>query len=340
MAVSVELRADLVFEGGGVKGIALGGAFSELGRRGYQPQCVAGTSAGAITASLIAVGYSADEIKDIVLHQMHFPKFADPSFLGHLGVVGEGLEFLLHRGMHSGTYFVNWLTELLVAKGKTTFGDLRDDTATDENRRYRLQVIASDLSKRTMLILPRDAADIGIANPDDLEIATAVRMSMSIPIFFEPVVFNDHVIVDGGMLSNYPVWLFDTPADKPPEFPTFGMALVAPGQDAPILPPISKGTGLPDVNSDIEFLKVIVETMTQAHDRFYIEQANFARTIPIPTLGVKTTQFDITPEQAQALFDSGQKAAADFLDAWDLDAYKAKFRSATPPPSRGDTLTQ
>ena len=47
----------------------------------------------------------------------------------------------------------------------------------------------------------------------------------------------------------------------------------------------------------------------EAHDRFYVEQANYARTIPIPTLDVTTTEFDITPEKTQKLFDSGKQAA-------------------------------
>ena len=65
-----------------------------------------------------------------------------------------------------------------------------------------------------MLVLPRDAQLLGYA-PDELEVAYAVRMSMSIPIFFKPVrventqTNHEHVIVDGGMLSNFPVWVFD-----------------------------------------------------------------------------------------------------------------------------------
>ena len=79
-------------------------------------------------------------------------------------------------------------------------------------------------------------------DPDELEIAAAVRMSMSIPIFFDPVVYHDprkphdqRLIVDGGLLSNFPVWLFDTPADHVPRWPTFGLLLVAPNQQAPLV---------------------------------------------------------------------------------------------------------
>jgi NTE family protein len=335
------LQADLVFEGGGVKGIGLAGAYRALFDHGYEPQCVAGTSAGAITAALVAVGYSGAELEDIVLHQMQFQRFADPTFLSHFGAAGDVLEFLKDRGMHSGKYFCGWLREHLQAKGKITFGDLRDPTASGA-RQHRLQVIASDLSAHSMLVLPRDAGQLGL-DPDELEIAQAVRMSMSIPVFFEPVVIRvstsgaDHVIVDGGLLSNYPVWLFDAAAGTRPQFPTFGMLLVSPHQADPLMPTPPQQAVLAPARSPIDFARAIVETMMQAHDRIYVEQANYARTIPIPTLGVTTTEFDISPGKAQQLFDSGKQAAEDFLRTWDFDAYIRKFRSG-PPPSRRSTV--
>ncbi len=338
-----QLLADLVFEGGGVKGIGLAGAYRELSDRGYRPGCVAGTSAGAITAALVAVGYSGAELQDIVLNQMHFQDFEDSTFLDHFGAPGDLARFLVSRGVHSGKHFLGWMRERLEAKGITNFSQLRDPAATDPNRIYRLQVIASDLSARSMLVLPRDAARLGI-DPDELQIADAVRMSMSIPVFFEPVTIRnrstkaDHVIVDGGLLSNYPVWLFDTAPGTAPKFPTFGMLLVAPNQQTPLLPSTAASEAVAAVGSDVDFLKAIAETMMQAHDRFYVEQANYARTIPIPTLGVGTTQFDISPGQAAALFESGQKAAAEFLATWDFQNYIAKFRSGAVPSRRHTVL--
>jgi NTE family protein len=327
------LLADLVFEGGGVKGIALAGAYRELSDRGYEPQCVAGTSAGAITAALVAVGYTGAEVEQIVLRDMHFPDFEDPAFLDHFGKVGDVAEFFIHRGMHSGDYFLSWIRKLLAAKGKTTFGELRNPPGSATNRQYRLQVVVSDLTARAMLVLPRDADQLGIESPDDLEIAEAVRMSMSIPVFFAPVIFRDgrngvdHVIVDGGLLSNYPIWLFDTPGSTPPDFPTFGMTLVAPGQQTQLAANPPADAALPDLSSDLKFLKAIVSTMLQGRDRFYIDADSFARTIPIPTLGVGTTDFGIQPAEAQALFDSGKAAAAKFLASWDFEAYKKLFRT-------------
>jgi NTE family protein len=335
--------ADLVFEGGGVKGIGLAGAYRRLYDSGYRPGCVAGTSAGAITAALVAAGVPGDQLQQIVLHEMQFKQFEDPTFLDHFGVAGDIAQFLKTRGMHSGDYFLGWMRDQLKATGKTQFGHLKDENASAENRAYKLQVIASDISAQSMVVLPRDAQQLGLGDPDELEIAFAVRMSMSIPVFFEPVHQADaqgreHTFVDGGLLSNFPIWLFDCPPGQRPTIPTFGMLLVAPKQSAPLIQHPPANAPFAPVSSPAEFAKAIADTMMEAHDRFYVEQENFARTVPIPTLGVKTTEFDIDPTRAQQLFDSGSGAAKTFLDGWDFDAYVERFRTGTSP-SRRSTVT-
>jgi NTE family protein len=268
---------------------------------------------------------------------MDFTKFEDGTFLDRFGAVGDFAEFLKSRGMHSGNYFLEWITDLLKAKEVTTFGQLRNQSETDPKRQYKLQVIASDLSGRSMLVLPKDANQLGL-DPDQLEVARAVRMSMSIPVFFEPVTVDGHQIVDGGMLSNFPIWLFDTDPGTPPSFPTFGLLLVAPDQTAPLVP-ATPGAPVKPLDSDIDFLKAIAETMMEAHDRFYVEQANYARTIPIPTLGVRTTEFDIPKNKAQQLFESGHRAADEFLATWDFEEYKRRFRSGRTV-TRRETVKQ
>jgi hypothetical protein len=70
----------------------------------------------------------------------------------------------------------------------------------------------------------------------------------------------------------------------------------------------------------------LVETMLEAHDRLYLEQQSYARTIAIPTLGIHSTDFGLSREQAQALYRSGREAAAQFLSGWSFDHYLAAFR--------------
>jgi NTE family protein len=326
-------RVDLVFEGGGVKGIGLAGAFSYLDEQRFQPQRVAGTSAGAITAALVAAGYGRDELQRLVLEEMKFKEFED----GHHWPIGEAVDMLGRKGLHPGAYFEGWMTDLLKAKGMTKFGDLSQPADTgDEGLHYRLQVIASDVSEERMLVLPRDArTHLGI-DPDEFEIAKAVRMSMSIPIFFEPVTYvnpqnpqDEHLIVDGGVLSNFPVWLFDSASGQVPRWPTFGLLLVAPDQHAPLLSRPAQSGPAQDRLSILGFLLAIGRTMMEAHDRLYVAQANYARTIPIDTLGVQTTQFSIDDDQdlKQRLFQSGRDAATEFLKTWDFDAYIKAFHT-------------
>jgi len=335
---------DLVFEGGGVKGIGLAGAFLELYEQDYRPECVAGTSAGAITAALVAAGYTGQELKELVLKDMHFPLFADRPRLHLLGPAAQAAELLKHEGLHSGKYFLNWMRERLEAKGKTTFGQFRDAAAAGTPREYRLQVITSDLTDHSMLVLPRDARTLGI-EPNDLPVAEAVRMSMSIPVFFDPVIQANpkdgrkHMLVDGGMLSNYPIWLFDAEAGKVPRFPTFGMLLVAPNQEDPLVPHPPPAPNQQDgMPSPIGYVKALADTMMQAHDRFYVEQENYVRTIPIPTCGVSTTDFDISEPKTLELLDSGQKAARTFLQTWNFPAYVKKYRQGPPPGRRAGIL--
>jgi NTE family protein len=84
----------------------------------------------------------------------------------------------------------------------------------------------------------------------------------------------------------------------------------------------------------IDYLKSLASTMMAAHDRLYLENATFARTIPIPTLGVGTTEFDIVPDRVKALYDSGHTAASEFLDKWDFKAYIEEYRRGKETPRR------
>ncbi len=302
------MRADAVFEGGGVKGVGLVGAVVAVEERGYEWMNVAGTSAGAIVASLVAAGYGGRELRRI-LEGVDYRRFKD-SFLEP---VGPALTFLFTQGLYLGDYFERWLRRLLLAKGVRTFRDLvLPEFADDPRYRYRLRVVASDISRGRMLVLPQDAAEFGV-DPDDLDVTLAVRMSMSIPFFYRPVRYHGSVIVDGGLLSNFPVWLFDDPGR--PAWPTFGFTLVDPGAGRPH-----------KISGPISFLKATVSTMLEAHDERFIADEQWVRTIGIPTLGVGTTDFNLSKETGRRLFQSGYAAAQRFLDRWDFQKYIELYR--------------
>lgn len=324
------MLADAVFEGGGVKGIGLVGAVVEAEARGYRWCHLAGTSAGAIVASLLAAGYSGRELARI-LKDVDYRQFRDLSPLGRVPLVGLPLALLWGRGLYMGRAFEEWLDQLLAAKGVRTFGDLTAPPQllaageeSDLRYRYRLRVVASDLTHGRMLVLPQDIQRYGY-DPDRLPVARAVRMSMAIPFFYQPVYLPPRglagardpgaagVIVDGGLLSNFPVWLFDSPG-RPP-WPTFGFRLVEPGSGRPRR-----------ITGTISLLGAMVATMLEAHDARHVEDQDFVRTIAIPTLGVNTMDFDISPARAEALFNAGQQAAAQFLDAWDFPQYVRQYR--------------
>lgn len=312
-------RANAVFEGGGVKGIGIAGALSVAGNL-YEWDYLAGTSAGAIVASLVAAGYSPEEIRDLVF-SIDYTRFEDPAVSNCIPFLSLLLSLKLKLGIYKGDYIREWMSARLKEKGIEYFGDLiARKNIRDLRMRYRLRVIASDISTGRMLILPQDIADYGI-DPDYLKVADAIRMSMSIPFFFRPVTLKYKsskgeeqisYIVDGGVLSNFPVWLFDA-ENQWNSNPTFGFKLVGPK------------TGCPNnIQGPLSMLKALFDTMMEAHDNRFIEEKNFDRTIPIPTLGVKTTDFGISKEKMNELYEAGENAAEKFFDIWDHRRYLVK----------------
>lgn len=313
------MPADAVFEGGGVKGIGLVGALAAAEQRGYRWRYVAGTSAGAIVASLVAAGYTAEEIRGI-MYKTDFTKFIDKDLVSSIPIIGSIINVNLYKGIYKGNYFTEWIRQLLARKGVYKFKHLRVPGVQDEKFTYKLRVIATDLSREEMLVLPQDIAKYGL-NPDELDVAYAIRMSMSIPFFYQPVKleYSAHLqklnsyIVDGAILSNFPVWLFDRKLNNLC-CPTFGFRLNAPvyGNENRISGPLT-------------MLKALFSTMMEAHDQKYIADAHFARSILIPTLGVRTTEFHISQEKQRALYKAGFKAAENFFEQWDYQKFVQKY---------------
>jgi NTE family protein len=174
----MKMKADAIFEGGGVRGIGFVGAITCLEERGYEFQRVAGTSAGAVMAALLAAGYTGRELSMIT--DTDFGSFQDRDAIQAIPLLGKPLGLILEKGLYQGDSIEEWMEGLLRKKGKTKFRDVMWEGGS------RLKIIASDITKKEIMILPDALPEYGI-DPMDFKIAKAVRMSVSIPLFLRPL---------------------------------------------------------------------------------------------------------------------------------------------------------
>jgi NTE family protein len=281
---------NLVFEGGGVKGIAYAGVLDVLEQNGFltQIKAVAGTSAGAITACLLSVGYNAADIKKLV-GQVDFGSFADHENL---------LKKYKYYGMHPGDTFLDWLKQQIAAKGlseNATFADFHNAQCHD------LRVYACDINARQL-------QEFSLAQTPTVIVAEAIRASMSIPLYFNAWQFpggnpNDHLYVDGGMVYNYPIYAFST--DDEMNLATLGFRLE---DTKSVRHPVQFGYG-----DWTAYVKNTFETLMEAQSIVYKRDPDQQKcTAVINDLGISATDFDITADQKQALFEEGVKA----MQAW------------------------
>ena len=207
---------NLALEGGGMKGIAYAGACKVLEEKGVllKIENVAGSSAGAIAGLMICVGYKAAEM-DSVLMSLPFEKFND----GKGGLFGKYQRVKNKFGVYKGDKFLDWLKDMLLKKtGKSdlTFAELHE--MKKKNALYKdLYCTGTNISKQRLEVF-------SFKNTPNFSIATAVRISGGIPLYFTPIALDDslHIIaeadtnkyinyyVDGGMLCNYPISMFDS----------------------------------------------------------------------------------------------------------------------------------
>jgi NTE family protein len=319
-------KADLVLEGGGVKGIGLAGALVELERGGWVFPRVAGTSAGAIAASLVAAlnaaGRPLGELETI-LRTIDYARFTERSLLERaLGAAADLGELLLHLGLYDGDYLTEWLGDALTQLGVTRFGQLRDDdpgadATRSDSQRYTLVVHTADLTRSKLVRIPWDLPTYGVTDLDEERIVDAVRASMSIPFYFRPVQrrtkectvdgvhYPDQKVtwVDGGLLSNFPVEVFDRTDGAPSRWPTLGLKLSARELQAP------RGR---QVDSALDEALACLHTLVENSDRYYVTTERARRTIFIDSAGVSATDFGLTPDQQQTLYENGVLAARDW----------------------------
>lgn len=328
-----ERNADLVLGGGGIRGIALAGVVRRLSHAGYRFPRIAGTSAGAILGGLAAAmqraGEPLDTLTDIAL-AMDFERLADRSRLGRLaGPLAPAVDIgslLVDNGIFEGDALHDYVARLLARYGVRTWADLRlppdEQTSLPETHRYALVVMASDVSRRRLVRFPWDYHEYGL-DPDSQSVADAIRMSASLPFFYEPATLRSRsgetsVLVDGGLVSGYPITVFDRTDGRPPRWPTFGVALTA--RPSPT-PPTHQVTG------PVSYVIALTDTLLTADDEAHFDEPCVRRrTIFVDIPDVKTTDLGVDEATKRTMLADGDRATATFLDGWDWSEYLRSCR--------------
>lgn len=288
---------NLVLEGGGVKGLAYCGALKKLSEVGILQNIkrFAGASAGAITAFVLALGYNFESKPTIeeVIRGIDFKQLMDDSWFP----VKNAYSVITHYGACNGTVVTTLLEKLVadkVGNKKYTFQQLWND------KQIELVVIGCNITRMR-------EEHFSYKDTPNMPIVDAIRISMSIPIVFKPVVMNDDYYVDGGLVNNYPLYVFgDTPN-------TLGLKLLS----AEEKPTNNIYEGRQKVDNVIKFVVACITTISVATEQAMIHAGTdyWKRTISINTNDISATDFDLSDESKEHLVAEGYSAADRFLAA-------------------------
>jgi NTE family protein len=313
--------ADAVFEGGGVLGTAFLGAARVCADLGVRWHAVAGSSAGAITAALLATDLRIEQIEQAVGELDYLDLLGDKTSrlifngdpaddLDNPILLLTNLALLRKTGQYGTDRLRKWVEDTLGWDQKRTFADI--ERVPDR----KLKLVVSDLTRGEMLVLPDDLGPP--TRQAAFPIAEAVRLSMSIPFFFTPGSLDfpgggTSTIVDGGILSNFPLWVFDAAPGNAPRWPTFGFRLVDRSPAA-----------TPRIDGVTDLFSAMLRTMMLASDRRYLTRMNLGRVIDIDLTGlnITATQFGLTDVQKDQLYERGYRATKEFFTkTWDWKAH-------------------
>lgn len=332
---------NLVFEGGGVKGIAYTGALEVLDREGILQNIerVAGTSAGAMMAVLVGLRYSSKEMQE-VLWDLNFKGFIDSSW----GVLRNSHRLFKEYGWCKGDYFRSVMAELIERKtgnGEITFGELA------RMQQFRdIYLVGADLTTGLSKLFCAQQTP-------EVKVADAARISMSIPLIFAAIRDKDkkRLYVDGGLLENYAIKTFDQigyVADRnhfrrteyydkinsqtkslkskvQREYvynkETLGFRLDSEEDISMYL--THEEVPSKEIDNFFSYTKALVTTLIDFQNNVHLHSDDWQRTVYIDTLGVRAIDFDIPDDRKQDLVDSGMKYTERYLDWYNNDEEKA-----------------
>jgi NTE family protein len=334
---SQPLTADLVLSGGGVRFIGLVGAVVALMDAGYSVQRVSGVSGGSVVGAILAAAsqgnqLSAAEMKELAL-SVPLRKWRDAAPVPLLGPMWG---FLRDSGFYRGDVAHDWIRSELKNLGVTTWADLAYDAdSLLAERRYKAVVSVADVTTGQLIRLPWDYRRVYGLDPDEQPVADAVRASMSIPFFYRPMTVTSasgrkSTLVDGGVLSNFPIYTFDRPDGRTPLWPTFGITVV---------PELSEGLGgmVPALKplrllGQSLLLENLITTMLVGHDQAYLNQPWVSvRAIRVNSTDVGVLDFGVSRARLEELCENGYAAAQAFLKTWDWPAYLDRYRRSHYP---------
>jgi NTE family protein len=205
-------RADLVLSGGGVKGIGLVGAVAALADAGYAPQRVSGTSAGALVGAILAAAaqrgvVTADQLRALAM-QIDYRAVLDQGPVQRIPLLGPAVGVLTGDGIYRGDALHDWVEEQLAEYGVSTFADLAlPDRGLPPEQRYRLVVTVADVTMGQLIRLPGLPACTGSIPTGSGSVRFGrpqpSRSSIGRPPWWPPM--GKSTLVDGGLLSNYPI---------------------------------------------------------------------------------------------------------------------------------------
>ena len=373
------MQYDLVFEGGGAKGMVFVGALREMERRGHTYGRFLGTSAGAIMATFAAAGLTMQEMLDALNEKdaQGVPVFKQ--FLGRprpftrqdiqssvtrqalqaidLPGVPDNVEAYIDRivlylmtrdefahvfsfvergGWYSADTFVQWAQAKL---DQATPGGRRRELSRQTFAEFHratgreLSLVAADTTDSRMLVLNHRTAPL-------VPVVWGMRMSMSLPLLWQEVVWQPewgdymgrplagHRVVDGGLLSNFPIELF---LSSDPHVTALmghrtsqGVLGLLIDESLPVGEAAERNApgdgGLASL-PPAQRIKGLVDTATQAHDKMVIDA--FEQFVcRLPARGYHTTEFDMTDARRDALIAAGQRALDEYFRLQETEGMK------------------
>lgn len=281
---------NLVLEGGGVCGVAFAGAIQELEKLDLisNVKHFAGSSIGVIVIFLLALGLSGDEIEQ-ELKSLNFKKLKTKKF----GILSTISNLAVNYGMYDGLGIESWIKNILVNhEYDPNITLLNFNTLTNKI----LYITTTNVSLGKSIILTH-------TTHPNLEVWKAIRMSSCFPLIFFPILHEGHKYVDGGLLNNYPIRIFDN-MEKGNH--TLGLRLDSNAE-------ISNAVRYANDNV-VHFIESLCDIVYSSLQNNELSVEDWDRTIRIDTLNISGLNFNITPTTIDTLIESGRSAVHHYLN--------------------------